>query len=69
MTTMVVLFLRHCLIVSKTKTGEVTSRAEVASSVREVRKVDRSGETCTHGSRWLDRASKQGELPVSTVVN
>ena len=43
--TMVVLFLRHCLIASETKTREVTSRAEVASSERGVRKVNRSNET------------------------
>ena len=43
--TMVVLFLRHCLIASKTKTREVASRAEVASSIGGVRKVDESNET------------------------
>ena len=42
--TMVVLFLRQCLIASKTKTREVPSRADVASSTRKVRKVDRLNE-------------------------
>ena len=39
MITIVVLFLRHCLIASKTKTREVASRAEVASSTRGVRRL------------------------------